>query len=109
MTTHRRYFFEYPGQWPGAETDWETARRTLDHYCKVHWWFSDPTVEGQPFARLAFSVTVSARDQWWCHRRALGLATDVFSRIGVAEAHVPVPTWESLAPHTNRGRYRVPR
>ena len=109
MTTHRRYFFEYPGEWDGKPEAWGMAKSTLEHHCKINWWFADPQVEGQPFARLAFGFTVSARDQWWCHRRALDLATDVFSRIGVAASHVPVPTWESLAPHTNRGRYRVPR
>ena len=108
MTTHRRYFFEYPGEWSGDHKSWELARQALEHHCRVNWWFTDPTVEGQPFARLAFGVTVSARDQWWCHRRALDLATDVFARLGVPVTKVPVPVWESLAPHTNRGRYRVP-
>lgn len=109
MTTHRRYYFEYPDEWIGMSTAWTNVAKTLDHFCKVNWWFTDPTVEGQPFSRLAFSFTVSARDQWWCHRRAMELATSVFHRINVGETQIPVPTWESLAPHTNRGRYRVPR
>lgn len=109
MTTHRRYFFEYPGEWSGDHKSWELARQALEHHCKINWWFTDPTVEGQPFARLAFGVTVSGRDQWWCHRRALDLATDVYARLGIPATKVPVPVWESLAPHTNRGRYRVQR
>ena len=109
MTTHRRYYFEYPGEWTGREQAWEQIKDVLLHGCRLHWWFNEPTVEGQPFQRLAFSITVSARDQWWCHRRAMELAVRAFGRAGVPSQHVPVPVWEPLAPHMNRGRYRVPQ
>lgn len=108
MTTHRRYYFDY---WPvtGEGDPWLRVSDVLIHFCRVHWWFNEPTVEGQERMHLAFSVTVSGRDQWWCHRRAMDLAVQAFGRAGVSSAKVPVPIWETLAPHTNRGRYRVPQ
>ncbi len=104
MTTHRRYFFEAPGT--GGH---DTVLRLLQHACQSHWWFNEPEVSGEQFGALAWSVTVSARDQWWAHTRAMNLATSVFRAIGVPPKQIPVPLWEPLAPHTNRGRFRVPR
>lgn len=64
-------------------------------------------MSGLPFARLVFSFTVSGRDQWWAHQRALKLATDVYYTLGMTEQDVPEPDWEPLAPHMNRGYGRV--
>jgi hypothetical protein len=104
MTTHRRYFFEAE-----RSDGHDTVRRLLNHACERYWWFNEPQVSGAEFGALSWSVTVSARDQWWAHTRAMALATSVFRAIGVSAKDMPVPLWEPLAPHTNRGRYRVPR
>ena len=92
MTTHRRYSFVHPGS---KDTGHDTVLQVLQRACEQHWWYREPEVEGLPFARLVFSFTVSGRDQWWTHHRALKLATDC------------EPEWEPLAPHTNRGYGRV--
>ena len=68
-----------------------------------------PRVDGQEYQRLSFSFTVSARDQWWAHRRAMRLAEACCVTIGLGVRKVPEPMWETLAPHDNRGRYRTPR
>lgn len=106
MTTHRRYWFDNPGEW--APGDYAKVLGTLQHACEVYWWFNEPEVMGQQFDRLTFSFTVSARDQWWAHRRAMGLAGDCYHALGKWEKDIPVPMWEPLEPHSNRGRWRVP-
>lgn len=105
MTTHRRYSFEHPG--PRCEGH-EVVQQVLERACSLNWWYRDPEVSGLPFGRLTFSFTVSGRDQWWAHQRALKLATDVYYTLGMTEREVPEPDWEALAPHMNRGRWRVP-
>lgn len=75
----------------------------LQHACETHWWFNEPEAQG-----AEFSFTVSARDQWWAHRRAMELAERVYRGLKLGPAAIPVPLWEPLAPHTNRGRFRVP-
>lgn len=104
MTTHRRYYFHPPGAWTyGGHA---RVKEKLEQACERHWWFDDPVVEGEPFGVLSFEFTASARDQWWCHSRAMKLAVDCFYVLGFDEQTVPVPVWETLEPHTNRGRYR---
>lgn len=105
MTTHRRYSFLYPE--PMLEGH-QKVLEVLQLNCDQYWWYQEPAVEGLPFGRLGFSFTVVARDRWWAHRRAMILARDCFYSIGMFEKDVPEPEWESLAPHTNRGRWRVP-
>lgn len=107
MTCHRRYYFEHPGEWTDGKHDQVLA--VLRHACEVNWWFNEPEVIGQDYDRLSFAFTVSARDQWWAHKRALGLATQCYQAIGMWEKDVPTPFWEPLEPHNNRGRFRVPR
>lgn len=107
MTTHRRYYFQHPGKWERGGHD--QVLRLLNHACELHWWFNEPLVQGAPFDLLQFEFTASARDQWFVHKRAMKLAVDVYYSLGLSEADVPAPMWEPLAPHTNRGRYRVPR
>ncbi len=106
MTTHRRYFFNPPGEW--TQGGHARIKAKLQQACERHWWFNEPEVMGEPFGRLSFSVTVSGRDQWWCHTRAMRLAVNCFYAIGLDEKTVPEPMWEPLDPHTNRGRYRIP-
>lgn len=104
MTTHRRYTFL-------DETRGEGHNRVLailQHACEVSWWFNEPVVGGQDEGTLTFSFTVSARDQWWAHQRAMQLAERVYRGIKLGPAAIPVPLWEPLPPHTNRGRFRVP-
>lgn len=105
MTTHRRYSFIHPEP---KQNGHDTVLQVLQRACELHWWYRDPEVSGLPFARLVFGFTVSGRDQWWAHQRALRLATDCYYAIGLSENDVPEPDWEPLAPHTNRGRWRVP-
>lgn len=106
MTTTRRYSFHHPGSWDRPE-GYAKALRVLQAAQRSHWWYQDGEVQGEPYQRLAIGFTVSGRDQWWCHRRAMSLAIDCFYAMGLTEQDVPVPVWETLEPHTNRGRYRV--
>ncbi len=106
MTTHRRYYFNPPGEW--THGGHQRILEVLQQACERYWWFKEPEVQGEPFGRLSFGFTSSGRDQWWCHERAMRLATDCFYAIGLREPIIPVPLWEPLAPHTNRGRYRNP-
>lgn len=103
MTTHRRYSFVHPGPQGGHEA----VLRVLQAACDQFWWYREPHVEGQPFNRLSFSFTVSGRDQWWTHHRAMELAVNCYYVLGMRERDVPEPAWEALAPHTNRGHDRV--
>lgn len=105
MTTHRRYFFQHPGVY--AEDKHDQILGLLRHLAEKFWWYNEPEVTGAPFARLTFSFEVCGRDQWWCHRRAMWLATQVYESIGKRATSVPEPMWENLPPHENRGRYRV--
>ena len=107
MSTHRRYVFEHPKPWTTGNYD--LIRRTLQHACERHWWFNEGEVQGEPYGRLIIAFTVSARDQWWAHKRAMKLAIDCYYAAGMSEKDVPQPMWESLSPHTNRGRYRIPQ
>jgi hypothetical protein len=107
VTCHRRYYFEHSGEW--IEGNHDQILDILRHACEVYWWFNEPEVVGKNYGRLSFSFTVSARDQWWAHKRALKLATQCYLAIGKWEKDVPTPLWEPLEPHANRGRYRVPR
>lgn len=101
MTTWRRYNFEYPGPWQRGRYD--IMRHTMRIIQESAWWYEDGVIEGEPYGRMSLSFTVAARDQWWSHRRAMVMAEAVFHAAGVAMKAVPVPTWEKLAPHTNRG------
>ena len=105
MTTYRRYSFLHPVP---TDTGHDKVLQFLERACGEHWWYSEPEVSGQPFQRLAFSFTVAGRDQWWSHKRAMKLATDVYYVLGMDERNVPEPDWEPLAPHMNRGRWRLP-
>lgn len=104
MTTHRRYTFLDERLDKGHQK----VLATLQHACETHWWFNEPEVLGQDYGTLSFSFTVSGRDQWWAHRRAMGLAERVYRGLKLGPVAIPVPLWEPLAPHTNRGRFRVP-
>jgi len=99
LTTHRRYSFVYPLPHGGHDV----VLQILQTACNQYWWFRDPRVEGQPYNRLSFSFTASARDKWFTHHRAMRLALDCFYALGMREADVPEPIWEPLPPHTNRG------
>lgn len=107
MTTTRRYTFAYDGVW-AHEEGWDTVEAVLERRCGRHWWYRDPVVEGEPFQRLIFHVTVSARDKWFCHTRAMRLAGVVFMAMSLSPRLVPTPTWVALPPHANRGRNRAP-
>jgi len=106
MTTTRRYNFHHPGNWERPE-GYAQALRVLRAAQRDCWWYQDAEVQGEPFQRLVIGVTVSGRDRWWCHHRAMKLIIDCYYAMGLSERDVPEPTWEPLEPHTNRGRYRV--
>jgi hypothetical protein len=105
VTTHRRYFFQHPGEYTRGNHAQILA--LLQHYCEKHWWYNEPEVTGAPFNRLTFSFEVCARDQWWCHRRAMWLAARIYESSDMRGTQVPVPMWENLSPYENRGRSRV--
>ena len=104
MTTHRRYTFLDEARSSGHPR----VLAVLQHACEVHWWFNEPEVVGEDFGTLSFSFTVSGRDQWYAHKRAMDLAERVYRALKLGPTAIPVPLWEALAPHTNRGRFRVP-
>lgn len=103
MTAHRRYVFEHPGVLAirGAHQD---VLRVLQEACEDSWWYRDPEVQGEAYNRLTWAFTVSARDQWWAHRRALKLSEQVCYNLAI---EVPTPVWTVLPPHTNRGYDRL--
>lgn len=105
MTTHRRYTFH--DEAPRQEGH-EKVQSVLQHACETNWWFNEPEVFGKDDGRLTFSVTVSARDQWFVHVRAMQLAGTVYRALGLGPRHIPEPLWEPLAPHTNRFGNRQP-
>ncbi len=105
MTTHRRYTFLDNRPEPSGHTK---VLSVLRHACESHWWFNEPEVLGREFGQLSFSFTVSGRDQWFAHQRAMDLAEKVYRALRLGPAAIPVPLWEPLAPHNNRGRFRVP-
>lgn len=102
MTTHRRYYFVYPEEWTGGR--YFKVKAVLESACLKHWWYRDPQVQGEAFNRMLFAFTVSARDRWWCHQRAMDLAERVCRAIKMKP--VPQPTWQPLPPHTNRSHPR---
>lgn len=104
MTTHRRYFFQHPGEIEGVH---DQVLALLRHECERRWWYNEPEVTGAAFNRMTFSFEVCGRDQWWCHKRATDLGGLVYETLGMTRKQVPVPMWENLPPHENRGRYRV--
>jgi hypothetical protein len=106
--TTLRYTFAYDGVW-AHEEGWDTVEAVLERRCGLHWWYRDPVVEGEPFRRLIFSVTVTGRDRWFTHTRAMRLAEAIYMSLSLSAKLVPTPTWEVLPPHMNRGRNRVPR
>lgn len=102
VVAHRRYYFEHPGPW-NQEGSWQRIRELLEYQTGKRWWFNDPEVEGEPFGRLAFSITISGDDQWQVHRRAIALAAACYRKIGLKRADIPVPLWESLE-HPSKSR-----
>lgn len=105
MTTHRRY--QWVNQNPWDRGGHQQVLEFLELRCERVWWFREPAVEGEPFGRMSFSFIASGRDQWWCHRRAYGLAIDAYYHLGCTEKDLPEPTWVPLPPHENRGyRYQ---
>lgn len=99
MTTHRRYIFVDES----GRADMEKVQDILRHACEMYWWYNEPQVQG-----TEFSFTVSGRDQWYAHRRAMDLAERVYRGLKLGPGAIPVPLWEPLPPHMNRGRFRVP-
>jgi hypothetical protein len=103
MTTWRKYSFSHDGEWSG---DTESVEVVLTRQSQRHWWYQDPVVQGEAYNRLQFSFVVAGRDQWWCHQRAMWLASVAYVAAGVSPNVVPTPTWVTPPPHSNRGRAR---
>lgn len=106
MTCHRRYTFAVSR----ASKTSDAILEALHRACDRHWWFNSPEVEEHaeglpaplgPGHVYQVSFEVSARDQWWAHRRAMDLMEQL-----LYPQVTPTPVWETLPPHTNRGRYR---
>jgi hypothetical protein len=96
MTTFRKFVFDTEledGHQEVAILLWQT--------CTEQWWFTDPEVSVD--GKLSFSFWAAGRDQWFCHLRAIRLATDCVYAAGGHEADVPIPAFTKKEPHTNRG------
>lgn len=96
MTCHRKYTFVFEPTESGFNVTRVLGR--LNEACEKKWWFNSPTVTVNEF--MVVTIQVVGRDQWWAHRRVM----DLMDTVGY---DVPVPTWETLPPHTNRGYSRV--
>lgn len=101
MTTTRYYEFQCPVE--GAER----ALLALEYQCERYSWYTDPHVETRD-PGFSFGFTVAARDQWWCHSRAMKLAMAVCEVLQISPRTLPIPDWSSPEPHHNRG-YQYPR
>ena len=96
MTTYHHFTFTtqlQEGHQEAAQTLWLAVAE--------HWWYLEPetTQEGP----LEFSFWALGRDQWFCHLRAVRLATDAVYAAGGRLADVPIPAVVKRPPHTNRG------
>lgn len=98
MTCYRKYTFTF-----SREDGHEHVLQKLEDACEDHWWFTEPVVTGKDEGVLRASIQVAARDQWWAHRRVMELIEAATWKF---KTEVPVPVWETLPPHTNRGSYR---
>lgn len=105
MPTTRQYRFEHDGPW-GHDEGHAEVLAVLQRRCDKYWWYTDPYVQGEAFRRLVFGFTVTARDKWFCHTRAMRLAAAVYMSLSLSPKLIPTPTWEVLPPHTNRGGIR---
>ena len=101
MTTTRHYEFQCPSGDP------ERVLRFMEHMCQQRWWYTNPQVQTQD-PGFSFGFTVAARDQWWCHARAMKLALGVCEVLQISPRTLPTPVWKSSEPHQNRG-YQYPR
>lgn len=97
MTCHRRYTFTFEGDHPRR-----LVLQRLLQACEEYWWFQEPIVRGAGLGVMQVEFQVSARDRWWAHKRAMSLM-----EAAVWPLDVPIPEWETLPPHTNRGHSRV--
>jgi hypothetical protein len=97
VTCHRRYTFTVLA----SDLASSSILEAMYLWCDRHWWFNSPEVEEPANQTLEVSFDVSARDQWWAHRRAMDMMEQV-----LWPQPVPTPIWDTLPPHTNRGRYR---
>ena len=100
MTTTRRYHFACPS------SELEQAKLFLVARCDRFTWYEEPYVVADG-AGFKFGFTVHARDQWWCHRRALHLAMEVYEALRLDPAGMSVPLWTAPEPHSNRGYSRA--
>lgn len=96
MTCHRKYTFEFQATPSGFNRSRVMGK--LEAACEAKWWFNSPTVEVGDL--MTVTIQVVGRDQWWAHRRVM----DLMDMVGY---DVPIPTWETLPPHRNRGYSRV--
>lgn len=106
MPTHRRYYFVHEGPWRVPE-GWDRIRDELETQCTRNWWYNNPEVLGEPLGLMEFRFTASGEDQWKAHKRAMALAVTCYHLCGLGPDQVPVPIWETLEPHTNRGFSRL--
>ena len=97
MTCLRRYTFTFLG-----DSGHSQVFHNLQAACDERTWLRDPEVRGRGLGVVQVVFLVSARDQWWAHKRAMTVMTEAAWPMDVA-----VPEWENLPPHMNRGGYRL--
>jgi hypothetical protein len=96
VTCTRRYTFTFD-----RDDGHEHVHDKLVEACETYWWYDEPDVSGE---QLTVSFLVTGRDQWWAHSRAMKLIID--ATWALKPADIPVPVWDNLPPHMNRGSYR---
>lgn len=106
MPTHRRYYFIHNGPWTVPDGH-RIVLDELTRQCIRNWWYNNPEIMGEPLGLLEFRVNVSGEDQWRVHKRAMALAETCYHLCGLGPDQVPVPVWEPLPPHMNRGFSRL--
>ena len=104
MTSRREYVFVSP---TGAEFAAEIDAAFRQHQ-DARPWLTDHLVTAEDDGGLIISFKAIGREQWDTHRRAMKMITTVLWPYR-EQLPVPVPTWDTLPPHMNRGHQRVRR
>lgn len=110
MWTHRRFTWQV--QCPDHNMSWVWANQVkpvLSRLVKdTPQFYRDAWLSGMAMGALNFQVTISDRDQWWVGRRARFLIDELRKNTDLP-LHLLSEDKAKLAPHPNRGKYRLRR
>lgn len=101
MSTQRIYTFHLR---PGPKAREEEAWERLRWYTRTYWWYGNVEVDIDDDG-VDLRLWVCGKDQWVAHRRARELARHVGRCLDTTP---DAGVFRRPAPHTNRGRHRIP-